>query len=157
MKHGISATLQVNEKMAIQSWEYKRLFHCETYRELVGGGGEGFPGTKWSEQSGVTTQLSYETTYMCSCIKVNTAETQVLSFFCTFSHSYTVHVGIPLLQLNLNEMDLILLSTSDSKVLKSTREEWGIRELQKTMTATAMGTSLNKNLKEQSNGCACAL
>lgn len=89
----------------------------------MGGGGGGFPGTKWSEQSGVTTQLSYETTYMCSCIKVNTAETQVLSFFCTFSHSYTVHVGIPLLQLHPNEMDLILLSTSDSKVLKSTREE----------------------------------
>ena len=32
-----------------------------------------------------------------------------------------------------------------------------MRELQKTMTAIAMGTSLNKNLKEQSNGCACAL
>ena len=32
-----------------------------------------------------------------------------------------------------------------------------MRELQKTMTAIAMGTSLNKNLKEQSNGYACAL
>ena len=50
----------------------------------MGGGGGGFPGTKWSEKSGVTTQLSYETTYMCSCIKVNTAETQVLSFFLHF-------------------------------------------------------------------------
>ena len=39
LKHGISATLQVNEKMTIQSWEHKRLFHCETYGELVGGGG----------------------------------------------------------------------------------------------------------------------
>lgn len=48
------------------------------------GGGGGVPGTKWSEQSGVTTQLSYETTYMCSYIKVNTAETQVLSFFLHF-------------------------------------------------------------------------
>ena len=32
-----------------------------------------------------------------------------------------------------------------------------MRELQKTITAIAMGTSLNKNLKEQSNGYACAL
>ena len=58
---------------------------------MGGGGGRGgvifqptLPGTKWSEQSGVTTQVSYETTYMCSCIKVNTTETQVLSFFLHF-------------------------------------------------------------------------
>ena len=33
----------------------------------------------------------------------------------------------------------------------------GIRELKKTMTATATGTSLNKRFNEQNNGCARAL